>query len=139
MKKSSKTMIFVSVIAISTFAFILLVNAQGVKEWIAPAKYKTMKSPVSSNKESIANGKDLYNKHCKSCHGSAGLGDGPKAATLDVPCGDFTTKKFQSQTDGEIFFKITEGREKMPSFKKNIPEDNDRWAIIHYLRTFAGK
>jgi mono/diheme cytochrome c family protein len=139
MKKTSKSMIFVSVIAISTFAFILLVNAQGVKEWIAPAKYKTMKNPVTSNKENIANGKELYSKHCKSCHGSAGLGDGPKAATLDVPCGDFTTKKFHAQADGEIFFKISEGREKMPSFKKTIPDDNDRWAIIHYLRTFAGK
>lgn len=122
-----------------TLSFFLLVNAQGVHEWIAPAKYKTMKSPVSANKENTANGKELYNKHCKSCHGAGGLGDGPKAATLDVPCGDFTAKKFVAESDGEIFYKISEGKDKMPSFKKMIPDDNDRWYIVQYIRTFKAK
>lgn len=137
--KRSKTLVVISVMAITTFFFYLLVNAQKQVQWTVPEKYKTMKNPVTSNKENIANGKELYNKHCKSCHGSTGLGDGPKAAALDVPCGDFTSKKFQEQPDGVIFYKTSEGRDKMPSFKKNIPEDHDRWAIIHYLRTFAGK
>lgn len=139
MKKTSKRMIFSVIVVFSTLSFFFLVNAQGVQEWIAPAKYKTMKSPVSVNKENLSNGKELYNKHCKSCHGSTGLGDGPKAATLDVPCGDFTTKKFGAQSDGEIFYKLSEGKDKMPSFKKVIPDENDRWEIIQYIRTFKGK
>jgi mono/diheme cytochrome c family protein len=115
------------------------VSAQAQAAWNIPAKNKTLKNPVASNKESLSEGKDLYAKHCKSCHGSAGLGDGPKAATLDVSCSDFSTKKFQGTTDGEIFFQISEGKGKMPSFKKNIPEDNSRWAIVNYLRTLAAK
>jgi mono/diheme cytochrome c family protein len=107
--------------------------------WTIPAKFKTLKNPVATGKESISEGKDLYAKHCKSCHGSAGLGDGPKAATLDVSCSDFSTKKFQAQADGEIFFQVSEGKGKMPSFKKNIPEDNARWAIVNYIRTLAAK
>ncbi len=114
------------------------INAQTTGWTIAP-KYKTMKNPVATGKESIADGKDLYAKHCKSCHGSAGLGDGPKASTLDANCGDFSSKKFQATADGEIFFQISEGKGKMPSFKKNIPEDNGRWAIVNYLRTLAAK
>jgi mono/diheme cytochrome c family protein len=121
------------------FSFSTLIKAQTPGAWTIPAKFKTMKNPVAVGKESVADGKDLYSKHCKSCHGSTGLGDGPKAASLDVSCSDFSTKKFQAQADGEIFFQITEGKGKMPSFKKTIPEDNPRWAIVNYLRTFAAK
>lgn len=121
------------------FAFSTVCHAQTSTPWNIPAKFKTMKNPVATNKESISNGKDLYAKHCKSCHGTLGLGDGPKAASLDVTCSDFSSKKFQALSDGEIFFQMTEGKGKMPSFKKLIPEDNDRWGLIHYLRTLASK
>lgn len=117
----------------------LTVNAQGTKEWTAPANFKTMKNPTAANKENQANGKELYAKHCKSCHGTAGLGDGSKAGSLDANCGDFSTAKFQGQADGEIFYKISEGRAKMPAFKKTIPEDNDRWNLVLYLRTLKAK
>jgi mono/diheme cytochrome c family protein len=121
------------------FSFANIVHAQTAGGWTIPPKYKTMKNPVAVGKESVADGKDLYAKHCKSCHGSTGLGDGPKAATLDVPCSDFSTKKFQAQADGDIFFQVSEGKGKMPAFKKTIPEDNSRWAIVNYLRTLAAK
>lgn len=121
------------------FSICTMIQAQTAGGWNIPAKFKTTKNPVAANKESVADGKDLYGKHCKSCHGSAGLGDGPKATSLDVSCGDFSTKKFQAQSDGEIFFQISEGMGKMPSFKKNIPEDNGRWAIVNYIRTMAAK
>jgi mono/diheme cytochrome c family protein len=121
------------------FSFSTIIQAQTAGVWNIPAKFKTTKNPVAVSKESVADGKDLYAKHCKSCHGSAGLGDGTKAASLDVTCSDFSTKKFQGLADGEIFFQISEGKGKMPSFKKLVPEDNGRWAIVNYLRTLAGK
>ena len=121
------------------YSFNGAVQAQTAGGWNIPAKFKTTKNPVAVSKESVSEGKDLYSKHCKSCHGAKGLGDGPKAGTLDVPCSDFSTKKFQAMADGEIFFQISEGKGKMPSFKKNIPEDNGRWAIVNYIRTLAAK
>jgi len=121
------------------FSFSNIVKAQPAGSWTIPAKFKTMKNPVAMGKESIADGKDLYAKHCKSCHGSTGLGDGPKAASLDGTCSDFSTKKFHALSDGEIFFQMTEGKGKMPSFKKLIPEDNGRWSMVNYLRTLAAK
>ncbi|MCK9421032.1 MAG: c-type cytochrome [Bacteroidales bacterium] len=114
-------------------------QAQTASKWNIPVKFKTTKNPVAVSKASVADGKDLFAKHCKSCHGSAGLGDGPKAASLDVSCSDFSAKKFQAQSDGEIFFQISEGKEKMPSFKKNVPEDSGRWSIVNYIRTLAAK
>lgn len=103
--------------------------------WVVPDKYKKMKNPVKSDAESISAGKALYVKHCKSCHGSKGLGDGTKAAQLKTKCGDFSSADFQSQSDGALFYKTNEGRDDMPSFKKKIPDEADVWSIVHYLRT----
>jgi len=105
--------------------------------WETPAKYKTMKNPVkATDAEALANGKALYAKHCKSCHGSKGLGDGAKSATLKTLTGDFSGKDFQSFTDGEIFYKTTFGRDEMPAYDKKITDENDRWALVNYIRTF---
>jgi mono/diheme cytochrome c family protein len=139
MKSNQIKLIAISAGMILTFAMAKSLQAQAPGAWNIPAKFKTLKNPVASSKESIAEGKDLFSKHCKSCHGPKGLGDGPKAATLDVSCSDFSTKKFQGQADGEMFYQISDGKGKMPSFKKLIPEDNGRWAIVNYLRTLAAK
>ena len=109
------------------------------KPWPVPDNYKTMKNPVASNAESIATGKELWATHCKSCHGSKGLGDGSKAAQLKTEPGDFSKADFQSQSDGALFYKLTEGRDDMPSFKKKIPEDEDIWSIVNYMRTLKAK
>jgi mono/diheme cytochrome c family protein len=39
----------------------------------------------------------LYTKHCKSCHGATGKGDGPKAATLDTKIRSFSSPEFKKQ------------------------------------------
>lgn len=103
--------------------------------WEVPEKYQKMKNPYDADKESISIGKTLYNQHCKSCHGKEGLGDGPKAAQLDTPSGDFTAESFQNQSDGAIFYKTREGRGDMPSFKKKIPDEEDTWHLVNFLRT----
>jgi mono/diheme cytochrome c family protein len=106
------------------------------KPWPVPDNFKNMKNPVPSNATTIADGKSLYTTHCKSCHGTKGLGDGNKAAQLKTEPGDFTTAEFHGQTDGELFYKTTEGRDDMPNFKKKIPDAEERWSIVHYMRTF---
>lgn len=104
--------------------------------WIVPEKFDKMPNPVSADKASLAAGKVLYSLHCKSCHGKEGLGDGPKAAQLETPSGDFTSEAFVSQSDGALFYKTKEGRGDMPTFTKKIPDDLDIWHIVNYLRTF---
>ena len=103
--------------------------------WEVPAKYDKMENPVAADKESLAVGKSLYTKHCKSCHGKEGLGDGPKAAELDTPSGDFTSDEFKNQSDGALFYKSLEGRDDMPGFKKKIPDAEDMWSVVNYMRT----
>lgn len=107
---------------------------QNPKPWPVPDNYKNMKNPVKFDKAAAA---ALYNTHCRSCHGKEGLGDGPKAAQLDTPSGDFSSAAFQKQTDGSLFYKTLEGRGDMPSFKKKLPDEEDIWQVVHYMRTFA--
>jgi mono/diheme cytochrome c family protein len=108
---------------------------QQKKPWPVPDAAKNTKSAVASSAASIAEGKTLYATHCKSCHGTKGLGDGSKAAQLKTEPGDFSSATFQSQSDGAIFFKTSEGRDDMPSFKKKLPEAEDRWNLVNYMRT----
>ena len=112
-----------------------VISNQQKKPWPVPDSNKNMKNPLASNAESIADGKALYTTHCKSCHGAKGLGDGTKAAELKTEPGDFTKADFQAQTDGALLYKLTEGRDDMPSFKKKIPDAEERWSIVNYVRT----
>ena len=107
--------------------------------WEVPGKYKKMENPVTDEDEALEIGKMLYSKHCKSCHGKTGKGDGPKAGELDTFSGDFTQEAFHSQSDGELFYKTTFGRDEMPAYDKKIPSDEDRWMLVTYMRTFKDK
>ena len=105
------------------------------KPWLVSDKDKNVRNPVASNAASIAEGKTLYSTHCKSCHGAKGLGDGTKTATLKTEPGNFSKADFQSQTDGALFYKTSEGRKDMPGFKKKIPDADERWSIVNFMRT----
>jgi len=107
------------------------------KPWPVPDKDKALKPSVKlSDAGVIASGKELWAKHCKSCHGAKGLGDGPKAAGLKTFAGDFSSAAFQAGTDGEILYRTDKGRDEMPAYEKKIPDINDRWALVAYMRTF---
>ncbi len=133
----SGLLFLIAFMVFALFAFKPLVNYQDA--WEVPEKYKKMKNPMADDDEAMEIGAELYAKHCKSCHGKTGLGDGPKSAELETACGDFTTEEFQSQSDGELFYKTTFGRDDMPAFEKKISDDDDRWMLVTYLRSFAGK
>ncbi len=105
-----------------------------ISDWKIPVKYQTMKNPTNP-KVDMAIGKSLYSKHCKSCHGDEGYGDGPKADDMKGDLGDFSTKAFQAQSDGALFYKTSFGRDDMPAFDKKLSLEEDRWLIINYMRT----
>jgi mono/diheme cytochrome c family protein len=107
-------------------------------EWVVPDKYKTMKNPTdASDDENLEIGEELYMKHCKSCHGKQGYGDGPKAAEQEGELGDFSEEDFQAQSDGALFYKTTTGRDDMPAYDKKMPDDEDRWLVVNYMRTLG--
>lgn len=122
-------------IAIVLFAFVVPQDQKAGAPWTIPAKYKSMKNTAKGNAELDKVGKLLYTKHCKSCHGGTGLGDGPKAASMKTKINSLKDAKFQAQTDGEIYYQSFVGRDEMPNFEKKILEEDDRWAIVNFTRT----
>ncbi len=105
--------------------------------WNAPGSAASKKNPVSSDKSSIRKGKKLYKAACLPCHGPSGKGNGAAAVALPIHPGNLTDeKRMKGQSDGAIFWKMSEGRETMPPFKASFSE-TDRWHILNYVRTLA--
>jgi mono/diheme cytochrome c family protein len=106
------------------------------KDWPVPDKFNKMPNPLKGDAASLTSGKALWAKHCQSCHGKTGKGDGSKAAQLKTTPEDLSNADIQKQTDGAFYYKTSEGREDMPSFKKKIPDQDDIWAVVNYMRGF---
>lgn len=130
-----KTLIYSFTCLIALF-LVTATYSQEKKSWTVPDKYKAMKSTVKAGDASaIATGKELYAKYCKACHGTKGLGDGPKAAMMKTPMDDFSSAAFQKYTDGDLYYMSFVGRDEMPNFEKKIIGEPDRWAVVAYMRT----
>lgn len=121
------------------FGFTFMVSAQAIPEWKAPSSAKSIANPIIDPQEydfSIIEANYIYSKYCISCHGKNGNGDGKRAKLFVPPPADFTSERVQKQTDGEIFWKIGQGRSKMPSFEKILDEE-ERWFLVNYIRNLA--
>ena len=107
----------------------------GVTPWVAPKSADKLKNPLKDNATATNEGKKLYTQMCAVCHGPKGKGDGMAGAALNPRPSNFTSEKVQAQTDGAIYWKITEGRSPMASYKA-VLKDNQRWQLVNYIRTF---
>lgn len=111
--------------------------AKAQTPWAAPAPEKAKKSPLPHDKKAVERGEKITKVNCVACHGPGGKGDGPAAVALNPKPADWTSKRVQDDTDGELFWKITTGRGAMPAWRQ-LPE-SDRWAIVQYIRSLGGK
>jgi len=117
----------------------LWAGAHGKKAWPVPEEAKKVTNPVAESEATLKAAQDIYAEYCAQCHGDTGKGDGPEAAMYKTKPADFTDAHMMSEmTDGEIFYKMTEGRRPMPSFKKTLT-DEQRWMLVNYVKTFAAK
>ena len=114
------------VIPIATFA--------QTANWEVPDSSLEIQNPLESSERVLTAGKNIYTQLCAVCHGNKGAGDGITAAALQPKPANFLTAAFQEQTDGAIYYKISEGRPPMPGFKTQLNEQQT-WAIVHYLRS----
>lgn len=129
-----KKLLFVALTIVFAASLFSFVASEKKPAWDIPAKYKAMKAQKKGDAASIALGKTLYAKHCKSCHGG-GKGDGAKAAALKTAMDDLTAADFKSLPDGTKYYMAFVGRGDMPNFEKKITDEEERWAIINYLNS----
>jgi mono/diheme cytochrome c family protein len=122
---------WLAVALVVSLSFTAAALAQG--PWTAPASEKAKKNPLPTDAKAVEQGKKSAQINCVACHGASGKGDGAAAVALNPKPADWTSKKIQDETDGELFWKISNGRGAMPPWK-HLPE-NERWALVHYIRT----
>ncbi len=123
--------------AVVLLLFAGLLYGHTKKPWPVPAAAKARKNPVAATAESLAAGAKLFQRNCAVCHGETGDGKGPWQDILTTQPGNFTdASRMAEHTDGELFWKISTGRELMPAFEKKLSEQK-RWQLVNYLRTFA--
>jgi mono/diheme cytochrome c family protein len=131
MKSISKILI-----ALALFTGLTTANAQS--NWKAPATAKTIKSPLTGSANDLKAGKKIFTEMCVICHGIKGKGDGIAAAALSPKPANYTSKTVQDQTDGELFWKITNGNAPTAAMAayKDILTETQRWQMVAYIRTF---
>jgi mono/diheme cytochrome c family protein len=104
--------------------------------WVAPAADRAVKNPVKVTPAGLKSAAELFQQTCSTCHGPKGMGDGILGKTLTPKPANFTDiKRMSKSTDGELFWKITNGRGPMPAWQQ-IPE-TDRWQLVNYIRTLS--
>src|SRR5438270_2586677 len=88
------------------------------KPWPTPKEAQVIKNPFAGNAATLAEGKKLYVTNCAPCHGDKGKGDGPAAQALIPKPADHSSAVVQSETDGSLYWKLTQGRNPMPAYGK---------------------
>lgn len=114
-------------------------NGKIKQQWPAPAEAATLSNPAKNRPEMVKLGKELYEQRCLDCHGREGKGNGYMSTQLKregqpIAPTNLTSQMVQANTDGELFWKITNGKSPMPASRVRF-SDEERWAIVAYLRT----
>lgn len=107
-------------------------------EWKAPAEADQITNPMKGNTDAVKAGKKLYRQQCAICHGDTGKGDGVAGMTLNPRPASFLSERVQNESDGAIFWKMTNGNPPMAAYKDIFTEEQ-RWQLVNYIRTFSSK
>jgi mono/diheme cytochrome c family protein len=112
---------------------------------LSMAEQDALPNTVPANLKSLKRGEVLFHQYCATCHGPEGLGDGPLAGPpfgTDGPLGMVLpvggpTSMAKIFSDGHIYTTISNGRGRMPSYKRIPP--HERWDLVNFLRDLNGQ
>jgi mono/diheme cytochrome c family protein len=122
------------IIFIVSFGFnIHVALGQKAGKWEAPSSANNLKKPFKGNAAAIAEGKTLYMSMCNVCHGPTGKGNGDASVTLSPQPANFLSIEIENESDGAIFWKLTQGKPPMASYK-DLLTDDQRWKLVTYIR-----
>ncbi len=123
------------ILGLFSISFLIIANVQAQK-WTIDPELKDLQLQVEFNEASIEMGKAVYDKNCKACHQdilALEKNDRAEGAAPNLGNKEFHT----SNTDGEIFCKLSHGNgSTMPAYENMISED-ERWKVIAYLRSYC--
>jgi mono/diheme cytochrome c family protein len=118
-----------------------VVMAEGriVQQWQAPAEASKLANPFKDKPDAAKIGREYYMQRCADCHGKNGQGNGWMSATTKrdgkpLTPTNLASRMVQANSDGELFWKITNGKSPMPANRVRF-DDEQRWYIVSYLRS----
>jgi mono/diheme cytochrome c family protein len=80
--------------------------------------------------ESLLAGQEIYHTNCEDCHG-------PTGRSMILGAADFSDQPFMSnRASSDLFVSVTQGKDSMPAWQARLDQD-ERWAVIDYVRTFT--
>jgi mono/diheme cytochrome c family protein len=121
--------------AISILAAVLTCAAAAQEHWSAPAAAAKRRNPIPTDAASLEQGRQLFKQNCIVCHGAEGRGDGPAATSLKPHPADLAMMAGH-HPDGDLAWKIANGRGAMPAWNKTLSEDQI-WMLVNYIKTLS--
>ena|SRR5690625_2728044 len=113
------------------------VAAQDQDDWVAPAEADALENPFAHDDEAaLEKGREIYGMLCELCHGDRGDGTGAAGQAWDPPPADFTSEEVQSQSDGALYWKVSEGNPPAMLTYKNMLSEEEWWQVVTWLRQF---
>jgi mono/diheme cytochrome c family protein len=109
-------------------------DGKPVQEWQAPPEALSLNNPFKGKPDAARIGEGYYNQRCADCHGKRGQGNGPMSRSLKKMPTNLASRMVQANSDGELFWKITNGRSPMPANRVRF-DDDQRWYIVSFLRS----
>ena len=128
--------IFLSLILLTIS--IQVASAQKKVKWQAPQTADAAKNPLSGDANAALEGKKIFTSMCVVCHGETGKGNGMASVSLEPRPANFLSIEVRNESDGAIFWKMTEGRPPMASYKSLLSEQQ-RWQLVTYIRNLESK
>jgi mono/diheme cytochrome c family protein len=132
--------------AVKKITFVLLIGgaAMGVlhlvtqqRDWIIPPEAATLRNPMANSVAALGPARAIYRENCAQCHGETGRGDGREAKSHSTLPPDFSEPgRIEKQSDGVLFYKISDGKRPMPSFRSKLT-DEQRWQLVTLVRELA--
>jgi mono/diheme cytochrome c family protein len=130
-----RKILFVALLTLIALSIVLGVTRRG--QWNIPDEAKLRQNPMQATPQALDVARILYDDHCERCHGNNGRGDGADATKFSTSPRDLTdTSRMSEQSDGELFYKISEGRKPMPEFKTKLTEEQ-RWQLVLLMRSMS--
>lgn len=123
------------------FALLIVSGTKSIAQeisWVAPEYSSSLKNPFVGNQKATKEGGEIYNQMCVLCHGAKGQGNGEAGLTLKPQPANFLALNVKNQTDGAIFWKITNGKAPMASYFELLTDDQ-RWKLVSYIRELEKK
>ena len=108
------------------------------KKWEAPESASELANPYKNDPKAPLEGMKIFSTICAVCHGEAGKGNGPASAALNPRPANFLAAKVRNESDGAIFWKMSEGNPPMAPYKTLLTE-NQRWQLVAYIRKLEEK